>query len=81
MIGGALKIGGVMDLVSKPVMTGFLFGLGLTVAIGQLPKLFGVETRRRKPHLVALGGSNVLAGFSSGFVQSGGGSQTLAGER
>jgi MFS superfamily sulfate permease-like transporter len=31
-----------MDLVSKPVMTGFLFGLGLTVAIGQLPKLFGV---------------------------------------
>jgi MFS superfamily sulfate permease-like transporter len=32
-----------MDLVSKPVMTGFLFGLGLTVAIGQLPKLFGVE--------------------------------------
>jgi sulfate permease, SulP family len=40
---GLLKLGGVMDLVSKPVMTGFLFGLGLTVAIGQLPKLFGVE--------------------------------------
>lgn len=27
----------------QAVMTGFLFGLGLTVAIGQLPKLFGVE--------------------------------------
>ena len=40
---GLLKLGGVMDLVSKPVMTGFLFGLGLTVAVGQLPKLFGVE--------------------------------------
>lgn len=40
---GLLKLGGVMDLVSKPVMTGFLFGLGLTVAIGQVPKLFGVE--------------------------------------
>ena len=39
---GVLRLGGVMDLVSKPVMTGFLFGLGLTVAIGQLPKLFGV---------------------------------------
>ena len=31
-----------MDLVSKPVMTGFLFGLALTVTVGQLPKLFGV---------------------------------------
>src|SRR5262245_48712223 len=39
---GVLRLGGVMDLVSKPVMTGFLFGLGLTVAVGQLPKLFGV---------------------------------------
>ena len=40
---GLLRLGGVMDLVSKPVMTGFLFGLGLTVAVGQLPKIFGVE--------------------------------------
>ena len=42
--GGVLKLGGVMDLVSKPVMTGFLFGLGLTIAIGQLPKILGVES-------------------------------------
>jgi sulfate permease, SulP family len=41
-IAGFLKLGGVMDFVSKPVMTGFLFGLGLTVTIGQLPKIFGV---------------------------------------
>jgi MFS superfamily sulfate permease-like transporter len=39
---GVLRLGGVMDFVSKPVMTGFLFGLGLTVTVGQLPKLFGV---------------------------------------
>jgi MFS superfamily sulfate permease-like transporter len=31
-----------MDFVPKPVMTGFLFGLGLVVALGQLPKIFGV---------------------------------------
>ena len=31
--------------------------------------------------IVALGGSNLLAGLSSGFVQSGGASQTLAAER
>ena len=40
---GSLRLGGVSDLISKPVMTGFLFGLGLTIAAGQLPKLFGVE--------------------------------------
>jgi high affinity sulfate transporter 1 len=41
-VSGVLRIGGVMDLVSKPVMTGFLFGLGMFVAVGQLPKLFGI---------------------------------------
>ena len=41
-IGGLLKVGAVSDLVSKPVMTGFLFGLGLTIAVGQLPKVLGV---------------------------------------
>jgi SulP family sulfate permease len=40
---GLLRLGGITDLVSKPVMTGFLFGLGLVVALSQLPKLFGVE--------------------------------------
>ncbi len=39
---GLLRLGGVMDLVSKPVMTGFLFGLGLTVAVSQLPKVLGI---------------------------------------
>lgn len=43
VVGGLLKLGGVMDLVSKPVMTGFLFGLGLTISVGQLAKVFGVE--------------------------------------
>jgi high affinity sulfate transporter 1 len=41
---GMLRIGGVSDLVSKPVMTGFLFGLGLTITVGQLPKLLGVAS-------------------------------------
>lgn len=41
-VAGVLRLGGVMDLVSKPVMTGFLFGLGLTIAVTQLTKVFGV---------------------------------------
>ena len=40
---GLLRLGGITDLISKPVLTGFLFGLGLFIAVGQLPDLFGVE--------------------------------------
>ncbi|MET0761610.1 MAG: SulP family inorganic anion transporter, partial [Thermoleophilaceae bacterium] len=40
---GMLRLGGITDLISKPVLTGFLFGLGLFIAVGQLPALFGVE--------------------------------------
>ena len=37
-----LGLGALSDFVSKPVMGGFLFGLGLTIIIGQAPSLFGV---------------------------------------
>jgi MFS superfamily sulfate permease-like transporter len=40
---GVLHLGGIADFISKPVMTGFLFGLGMVIAIGQLPKLLGVK--------------------------------------
>ena len=42
VLGGALRLGSLTDFVSKPVITGFLFGLGLLIAVGQLPKLLGV---------------------------------------
>jgi sulfate permease, SulP family len=41
-LAGLMRFGGVADLISKPILTGFLFGLGLTIAVGQLPKLLGV---------------------------------------
>jgi sulfate permease, SulP family len=41
-VAGALRAGAVADLVSKSVMTGFLFGLGLTITVAQLPSLLGV---------------------------------------
>ena len=43
MAGGWLRFGAVSDLVSKPVMTGFLFGLGMVIALAQAPALLGVE--------------------------------------
>jgi SulP family sulfate permease len=42
VLGGLLRFGAISDLVSRPVMTGFLFGLGLTIIVGQLPSLIGV---------------------------------------
>ena len=42
ILGGVLRFGAISDLVSTPVMTGFLFGLGLVVALAQVPALLGV---------------------------------------
>jgi sulfate permease, SulP family len=42
-VAGLLRLGGVTDLVSKPVITGFLFGLGLFITVGQLPALLGID--------------------------------------
>ena len=40
---GLLRLGFVSVFMSKPVLTGFTFGLGIVIAVGQLPKLFGVS--------------------------------------
>jgi sulfate permease, SulP family len=39
---GLFGLGAIADFVSKPVMTGFLFGLGLVIALGQVPSVLGV---------------------------------------
>ncbi len=41
---GAVKLGFVADLLSKPTQIGYMNGLALTILIGQLPKLFGFST-------------------------------------
>ncbi|WP_244927961.1 SulP family inorganic anion transporter [Nocardioides sp. W7] len=40
---GFLKLGFLASFISGPVLKGFIIGLALTIMIGQLPKLFGVE--------------------------------------
>jgi sulfate permease, SulP family len=42
-LAGALRLGAIADFISKPVMTGFLFGLGLVIALGQVPAVLGVK--------------------------------------
>ena len=39
--GGALRLGVVTDLLSKPIRLGYLNGIALVVIVNQLPKLFG----------------------------------------
>ncbi len=39
---GLAKLGFISDFLAKPVVTGFIFGLAITIIIGQLPKLLGV---------------------------------------
>ncbi|MGC1167049.1 MAG: SulP family inorganic anion transporter [Solirubrobacterales bacterium] len=41
---GVLRLGFLANFISEPVLKGFIVGLALTIVIGQVPKLFGVES-------------------------------------
>ena len=45
VIGGVARLGFLTDLLSLPVRYGYLTGIALTVAVGQIPKLLGVSSR------------------------------------
>jgi high affinity sulfate transporter 1 len=38
---GILRLGFVTELLSRPVQLGYLYGIAVTIIVGQLPKLFG----------------------------------------
>ena len=38
-----LRLGFLASFISEPVLKGFIIGLALTIIVGQLPKLFGIE--------------------------------------
>lgn len=39
---GLLRLGWAAEFLSKPIVTGFVFGLVLVIIIGEIPKLFGL---------------------------------------
>lgn len=43
VIGGLTRLGWIEHLFARPVLDGFIIGLGLFVAVGQFPKLVGIE--------------------------------------
>jgi MFS superfamily sulfate permease-like transporter len=40
---GLVRLGFLASFISEPVLKGFIIGLALTIIVGQLPKLFGIE--------------------------------------
>ncbi|WP_336922851.1 SulP family inorganic anion transporter [Aquipuribacter sp. SD81] len=43
-VAGLLRLGFVAGLISEPVLKGFVVGVALTIVVGQLPALLGVDT-------------------------------------
>lgn len=48
---GVLRLGWVTDFISRPVIVGFSFGLGLTVIVGEVPHMLGLPPA--PPHFLA----------------------------
>ncbi|MEV0685463.1 SulP family inorganic anion transporter [Nocardia sp. NPDC050378] len=43
LLAGLIRLGFIASFISEPVLKGFIVGLALTIIIGQVPTLFGVE--------------------------------------
>jgi high affinity sulfate transporter 1 len=43
ILGSLLRLGFMADFLAKPVITGFMHGLAVVIAVGQLPKVLGVQ--------------------------------------
>ncbi len=56
IVGGLLRLGVLADFLSKPVLDGFVVGLAITIAVGQLDKILGysVENADFVPDFLAL---------------------------
>jgi len=67
VLGGLLKLGWIADLLSMPVMTGFMGGIALHIAVSQLPGLLGIpSTHGSMPEAIRgiaqnIGQTNALA--------------------
>ncbi|WP_036566808.1 SulP family inorganic anion transporter [Nocardia sp. BMG51109] len=43
LVAGAVRLGFVASFISEPVLKGFIVGLALTIIVGQVPKLLGID--------------------------------------
>ncbi len=48
VLGGIARLGFIADFLARPILTGFLNGIGLSIVGGQLGKLFGIQLVSRE---------------------------------
>lgn len=54
ILAGLARLGGMSDFIARPVLRGFTFGLALTIAIKQLPKILSVTVHHSDTPRIAL---------------------------
>jgi len=54
ILAGAARLGGMSDFIARPVLRGFTFGLALTIAVKQLPKILDVAVHHSDTPRIAL---------------------------
>ncbi|WP_269204034.1 SulP family inorganic anion transporter [Nocardioides sambongensis] len=69
---GLLRLGFVARFFAKPVLDGFIIGLGLFIAIGQLPKLVGIDKPDGNTVMIALRTVADLGSWQGATVLTGG---------
>ena len=66
LVAGLARAGFITDLLSKPVRVGYMNGIGLTILVTQLPKLFGFSV---SAHDIAGGVTSFVRGVAAGQTQ------------
>lgn len=81
LVGGLARVGWAVEFLSKPIVTGFVFGLVLLIVLGELPSLLGIppesgDVLRRAwsllTHLSDLDPTTAVVGVTSLVVLFGG---------
>ena len=77
VVAGGLRLGWIVNFISRPVLEAFVAGLSISIVIGQLDGLFGVEVEGESPvatlidtirHLVDAHGVTVAIGLGAVVV-------------
>jgi len=77
LVAAVLRLGFLANFISEPVLKGFIVGLALTIMVGQLPKLVGVEGTDGDFFEQLWGFITDLGGTSGTTLAVGGGSLAL----
>jgi len=67
VLAGVCRFGFITDLLSKPIRYGYLNGIALTVAVGQLPKLLGFRVTADN---FAQGAGGLIGGVLEGRINA-----------